>query len=115
MSIDTAWFIKMKSEEKICKESVTDDYRHTVVHVLKFFKCRYLAKVSSKKKNDLFKPMNKLTNVYTASVVYSFITYEQTKKGYYTISNTELCKIIVCCVLQMVGPLNASTPLNAGF
>lgn len=38
--------------------------------------------------------MNKLTNMYTASVVYPFITYKQTKKGLYTISNTELCEII---------------------
>ena len=38
--------------------------------------------------------MNQMTFIYMASVVYPFVNYEQTKKGYYFIPSTELCEII---------------------
>ena len=85
--------IKIESEEEICEESVTEDYGYTVVHTHKFFKGRYLGKTSHKKNNDLFKPMNKLTFMYTATVMYPFLAYEQKKKEFYSIFNTELCEI----------------------
>lgn len=94
MSTDIVWFIKIKSEEKICEEIVTDNYGGTDAHGHKFFKGRYLEKKSSKKNNNLFEPMNKLTFVYTASVVFLFVTYEHTNKGLYSIFNAELCEII---------------------
>lgn len=94
LSTDTVWFIKIESEEEICDKSITDDYGHTVVHGHKFFKGRYLEKSSSKKNHDVYKPMNKMTFIHTASVVYPFVNYEQTKKGHYSIPNTELCEII---------------------
>ena len=92
-SSDTVWFVRIESEEETLQEATTDDYGHTIIPGQKFFKGRYLEKVSTKKNTQIFKEMRKLTFIYKASIVYPFVNHHREEK-FYTITNNELCEII---------------------
>ena len=57
---DTVWFVKKKSKQKTCDETMIDDYRNKVIPSESYFIANYLEKVLTKEQSQSYKEMAKL-------------------------------------------------------
>ena len=92
-SIDTVWFMKVIVNDCLSDGSCVDDYRSAVGQGVRYLKGHFLEKIDEKDDHKLYKLSTKQTLLYKESVVYPYINFQETKKGF-ALKNSDLMEII---------------------
>ena len=80
-SIDTVWFVKIIDSDCLSDGSCVDDYGNAIGQGVTYLKGHFLEKIDEKNDHKLYKLSKKQTFFYKESVVYPFVTFQETKKG----------------------------------
>ena len=77
----------------ISESPINDDYGNIIISGQKFIQAKFLEKTGSKKNAQRYNLTNRMTYVYSSSVIYPFVNY--TMEGCnYVINDLEMCEII---------------------
>jgi len=80
-SFDTVWFLFVTETE--CSKEATDDYGLKVAEGITYSKGHFLERSSEKKNGQIFKLSKKVAFFFLESVVYPFVTFDVSEKGYF--------------------------------
>ena len=82
-SVDTLWFVKIVNTSCIGNGNDSDDYGHTIPIGTHYLKGHFMEKTAhSTKTHQTYSLSKKTTYFYKESVVYPFVQFEESKKGF---------------------------------
>ena len=78
---DPVWFIKVTDNDSTAGPTEEDDYGNRILMGLRFLKGHFLERLHCEKNCVLFKLSKLATFFYRETIIYPFVSIEESKKG----------------------------------